>query len=284
MCLLFFFSDITVIENLDVGSHFSDHIQVYGLVFASNLSEPTKTLRENIIDYLNGVGFLAQAVSSQGVLYFQTSLETTPNYPDMEITIADGSATDWGLTTFQRWRPEITKATSKPNGTSSFQLFVTPLRTLSLGTIRLSSSDPYEYPTIDPNVLSDRNGHDRDVVYEGIQFALNLVSNSDAFKRINASFVMKPLESCSEYEFLSKDYWYCAMKYITSHNNHPVSTSRMGPYPENGDVVDSQLRVYGVGKLRVADASIIPLSTSSHINAICIMIGEKAADIIKKSY
>lgn len=279
-----FFSDITVIQNLDVGSHLSDHIQVYGLVFSSNLSEPIKTLRENIKDYLNGLGFLAEALSSQGILYTKTLMEKLPTCPDLEVSFADSNSSDWGLTKFQRWRPDISQAIAKPDETSSFQLFATPLHTISLGNVRLRSSDPYQYPIINPNVLSDPQGMDIEVTYQGIQFVLNLINSTQAFRSINATFAMKPIANCSNYEFLTKDYWFCAIKYITSHNNHPVSTCKMGPNPKNGDVVDSQLRVYGIGNLRVADASIIPLSTSSHINSICIMIGEKAADLLKISH
>ena len=45
---------------------------------------------------------------------------------------------------------------------------------------------------------------------------------------------------------------------------HPTTTCRMGPDPENGDVVDSRLRVYGVERLRVCDASVFPFIVSGH--------------------
>ncbi|MDP6951300.1 MAG: GMC oxidoreductase, partial [Alphaproteobacteria bacterium] len=60
---------------------------------------------------------------------------------------------------------------------------------------------------------------------------------------------------------------------------HPVSTCRMGPGP--GAVVDDQLRVHGMQALRVADASIFPTMPSGNTNAPAIMVGERAADLIK---
>ena len=55
---------------------------------------------------------------------------------------------------------------------------------------------------------------------------------------------------------------------------HPTSTCRIGT------VVDPQLLVHGVTNLRVADASIMPNIVSGNTNAACIMIGEKAAELI----
>ena len=59
---------------------------------------------------------------------------------------------------------------------------------------------------------------------------------------------------------------------------HPTSTCRIG------DVVDPRLRVMGVGRLRVADASVMPSVIGGNTNASCIMIGEKAAEMIAAEY
>ena len=62
---------------------------------------------------------------------------------------------------------------------------------------------------------------------------------------------------------------------------HASCTCRMGP-EQTRAVVDAQLRVHGVGRLRVVDASIFPNVTSGNTNAAVIMVAERAADLLNR--
>lgn len=84
--------------------------------------------------------------------------------------------------------------------------------------------------------------------------------------------------------FASDDYWRCAIKHLPSMMNHEIGTAKMGPKSDPGAVVDPELRVHGITRLRVMDASIMPTMPVGHVNAGIYMIGEKGADMIKRTW
>lgn len=148
--------------------------------------------------------------------------------------------------------------------------------------MRLKSSDPFEYPLIDLNLLSDENNTDIETLHQGIKMSLDFMQTS-SLRRMNISLAIDRFPGCNHLEPLSRDYWYCYIRMVTATGQHLVGTCSTGRNPSSG-VVDNKLRVFGTSGLRVADASVIPLSTRAHINAPCTMIGEKASDLIKQQY
>lgn len=156
-----------------------------------------------------------------------------------------------------------------PPDRHGFCISLNVCRPRSRGDLRLYSADPLDRPLIDPRYLSDRS--DLDLTVKGMRKAL-AICDASPFKTVGASEVSPGLKDRSD-ESLAN--------FIRLKGNtvwHPVGTCKMGHDPMA--VVDDQLRVHGLAGLRVADASIMPTIVSGNTNAPCIMIGEKAADMV----
>ena len=93
-----------------------------------------------------------------------------------------------------------------------------------------------------------------------------------------------PVKNCEHLKFGCDAYWECAIKHDTAPENHQAGSCKMGPLSDPLAVVDNELRVRGVRGVRVADTSIMPQVTSGNTNAPAIMIGERAADFIKRAW
>lgn len=104
---------------------------------------------------------------------------------------------------------------------------------------------------------------------------------TDAMVNINAKLV--PMPGCDNLDIASEKYCECLARRYTQTIWDPVGTCKMGPKSDSLAVVDPELRVYGVKKLRVCDGSVIPTLTTGNTNAPITMIAEKAADLIKRT-
>ncbi|KAF2887702.1 hypothetical protein ILUMI_18470 [Ignelater luminosus] len=181
---------------------------------------------------------------------------------------------------FSTFRQEYLEVLRTIDLTHSFRLVVISLRPKSRGIIKLRSNNPYEYPLIDVNLLSDSNNEDIATLYDGVQIAINM-TKTVTFQKLNTTLLDNSLPVCRQYEYLSREYWYCQFKQLGSHIAHAVGTCKMGPDPAKGAVVDHELKVHGIKNLRVADASIMPEVVSGHTHTPSVMIGEKLSQILK---
>lgn len=110
------------------------------------------------------------------------------------------------------------------------------------------------------------------------------MSHTRSMKKLNARLNPNLISGCSQFDDSSNEYWACYARHFTSTIFHPVGTCKMGPANDNHAVVDARLRVHGIARLRVIDASVMPYIVSGNTNAPTIMIAEKGADMIKEDW
>ncbi len=146
------------------------------------------------------------------------------------------------------------------------------LRPESLGSVHIGSSDPAVQPVIRFNFLSDPI--DQQTMIDGFRLMRRLAM-AKALDGLRGEERSPGADVDGDGEILN---W---IRENAETAYHPIGTCRMGP-AGGLTVVDDRLRVHGLSGLRVADASIMPTMISGNTNAASIMIGEKAADMIKE--
>jgi choline dehydrogenase len=150
-----------------------------------------------------------------------------------------------------------------------FLASVCQLRPESRGFVRIKSADPAQAPAIQPRYLTAQA--DRDCMVAGLKLMRRVMSQPAMMRYVDEELAF------GQKTWSDDDY----LEYVRQRGTtvfHPTSTCRMGS--DVTAVVDERLRVHGFTGLRVADASIMPTVVSGNTNAACVMIGEKASDMI----
>ncbi|MCA8967445.1 MAG: GMC family oxidoreductase N-terminal domain-containing protein, partial [Planctomycetes bacterium] len=254
---------IDVLHDLPgVGRHLQDHLQirsVYRCRRGSTLNEevnnPFRRVLMGIEYALFRTGPLSLAASLVGVF---TRTDPSLPTPDIQFHVQPLSADKPGEGLHKY-----------PAFTSS----VCQLRPESRGRIELKSADPLTHPAIHPNYLSTPG--DQQVAVAALKVSRR-ICNAPAL----SAYVSEELLPGPDVD--DDDKLLAAARRISQTIYHPTSTCRMGPDPMS--VVDERLRVHGMERLRIADGSIMPTMVSGNTNAACIMIGEKAADLIREDH
>jgi choline dehydrogenase len=138
----------------------------------------------------------------------------------------------------------------------------------SRGRIRLTGSDPADPVQIEGNYLCHPD--DREAVSACLEFSREIGNSSALRPFIKQEIIpgnLKPPDLANYIRDGAFSFW------------HQTSTARMGRHEMS--VVDSDLRVYGVDNLRIADGSIMPRVTTGNTMAPCVIIGERAAEILR---
>jgi choline dehydrogenase len=151
----------------------------------------------------------------------------------------------------------------------AFTVSVCNLRPTSRGHVRLTSPDPRAAPEIRLNYLS--TPEDQRIAVQSLRLARRIVTGTETMKKY------APEEFLPGPSFQSDAELVAAAGNVGTTIFHPVGTCRMGRADDATAVVDTRLRVRGVARLRVIDASIMPTITSGNTASPTIMIAEKGA-------
>ncbi|HET7689202.1 MAG TPA: GMC family oxidoreductase N-terminal domain-containing protein [Nocardioidaceae bacterium] len=243
-----------VVDNPNVGAHLMDH-PLYLLNYETTA---TGTLAEaespaQLAKYLAfKKGMLTSNIAELSAFVHTRAGDEAP---DLQIFGAPAYFWNHGLTEHRR---------------PAFALALSLVGSLSRGSVRLKSADPKAPAAFGFNYFSDPA--DMDAMVAGIEIAREIAA-AGPLKGLVGKELTPGVHARTRLEIEA------AIRRGAEHTYHPACTARIGD--EQGGVVDAELRVHGVTGLRVADASVFPTITHGNTHAPTVMVGEKAADLIR---
>jgi choline dehydrogenase len=250
----------TLVDRPGVGQNLQDHFYIHCLMGATSDSSFNRELHGwrkywQGLRYLIARGGYLALGSSQAVAFVKSRPQE--EYADLQISFRP-------MTFNFDASGEVSVDRHSAISASLYRV-----RPASVGYMTLRSSDPHQAPKFVPNYIT----HPDDVraSIAGMRLIRKILATEPMAARVTQELA-PGTEVQTNDQFLA---------YFETHGNscyHPVGTCRMGP--DAMSVVDERLRVHGVGRLRVVDASIMPRVTAGNTNAASMMIGEKGADLI----
>ncbi len=252
---------ITLVKDLSgVGQNLNDHPD---FVLKFKCLKPVSIWPKTrlIARTLAGIRWLLKKDGVCASNHFDTvaCLRSSPevDYPDIQLTISPVAVDD------KTWQPLPMHA---------FQIHVGLMQAHSRGQIELRSSNPSDRPRIQVNYLQD--SRDMEALRKGVRIVRELVSQ-EGFAELCGDEVYPGAHIQSDEEIDA-----CLIEKTVS-QWHLSGTARMGAPTDLGAVVDPSGKVHGVEKLRVVDASIMPVVTNGNTNCPTLMLAEKLSDAIR---
>ena len=251
---------IKVVHDLaGVGGNLQDHMAVD---VVSELSGPHSYDKYKSVGWklwagieykLFGSGPVTSNLAEGGAFWWSDRREKTP---DLQFHFLPGAG--------------IEKGVGDVPGGNGCTLNSYPVRPRSRGSVRLRSADPGDQPIIDPNSFAEP--YDLERAIDAVKISREVMAAPAFASLVRREHLPGPeVRSKAEYEDFTRG--------VARSAYHPVGTCKMGS--DADAVVDPELRVRGLEGLRVCDSSVMPSLISSNTNAATIMIGERAADLIK---
>ncbi|WP_265518240.1 GMC family oxidoreductase [Nitratireductor luteus] len=241
-----------------VGQNLHDHLDVFAIYKLAGINSydvyknPLRQLGVGLRYLVDRHGPASSVIVEGGAFW---STEGRAEAPDVQFHFLAGSGIE-----------AVTEEGAPDNGCTLNAYYLHPK---SRGSLRLRSANSADPPLIDPNFLAEPDDLEKTV--EAFEMCRAIMNQPSMARHLaNETMPGPQVQSRS-----------AVTNYIRREARsgyHPVGTCRMGPH--EGCVVDNRLRVYGIDRLRVVDASIMPQLVSGNTNAPTIMIAEKAADMI----
>lgn len=248
-----------ILDQPQVGENLQDHLDLYciselnGPHSYDRFAKPHLAALAGLQYMLTRKGPVASSLFETGGFWYA---DPNARSPDIQFHLGLGTGIEKGVAVMPQGGVTLNSCYLRPR---------------SRGTVRLASSDPAAAPLIDPNYLSDPQ--DREMSIRGLKLTQEIMAQGPLAKYVLAECLPGPdVKTDQEY-----------FDFICEHSktsHHCAGTCRMGSDP--AAVVDTRLRLNGIERLRVVDNSIMPRVISSNTNAAAIMIGEKAADMIRE--
>ncbi|KAJ3563653.1 hypothetical protein NP233_g8801 [Leucocoprinus birnbaumii] len=158
---------------------------------------------------------------------------------------------------------------------STLQIYLSNVHPTSRGSVTISSSNPFDYPAIDPGILGETA--DMSILREGFR-SLRRYLSAPAFQGVIYGSVVPPANATSDEDLEA------FLRSSASSWLHGVGSATMSPHGASWGVVDPDFRVKGTTGLRVVDASVIPRSPSAHTQAPTYGFAELASLMIAAQY
>ena len=250
------------LDRLGVGANLHDHLQLRMIYKVSGV----KTLNETYASLFNRVGMgLNYAFRRRGPMTMAPS--------QLGAFTRSDSTQDRANIQYHVQPLSLDKFGEPLHPFPAFTASVTNVRPTSRGALTLKSADPAASPAISPNYLS--TPEDQRVAADSIRVTRGIVRQPALQKYSPVEYLPGDSARDDDEAGLIK-----AAGDIGTTIFHPVGTARMGRDDDTRAVVDARLRVIGMERLRVVDASVMPSITSGNTNSPTMMIAEKASAMI----
>ncbi|KAH9059070.1 GMC oxidoreductase [Lactarius vividus] len=276
-----------------VGQHLQDHISTQ--IIYNTTAETASTIHSNTPDssHVYSPTFLSFVNSATAYINLTTLLgESASSFQSDVINYASNSPALLGIgqdaTVISGYEAiynasqqllnsplgHVEVLLSLTGGGPTVAIQVALQRPFSQGSLYITTNNPFDYPTIDPKYLS--HTADRVLLRAGAKFARQIAQTQPL-----ASALITELFPGTDVN--TDDAWDNWVAQSVGTEFHPSSTCAMLPLTQGG-VVDTNLRVYGLANVRVADSSVFPMQFAAHLMAPTYGLAEQAANIIRSQY